>query len=190
MRFLAAVLCLRIFLTAAAAAAQPTDWLRRDVAYSATRNLYFEDGGVLSGPVWYDGGKERFEMILQDQPQVFIRREDEGRLYMMMPQLGMAMVVKPGSRKAMPSARDYANLQPEEIGRETVAGEAATKYRVMVEGRTIFIWATEDGIPLRMEDESAEARFVIELTDLKRGPQPGELFEVPAGVQNMPISGQ
>jgi hypothetical protein len=99
-------------------------------------------------------------------------------------------VVKPGSRKAMPSARDYAHLQPEEIGRETVAGEATTKYRVTVEGRTIFIWATEDGIPLRMEDESAEGRFVIELTNLKRGPQPDELFEVPAGVQNMPISGQ
>lgn len=169
--------------------ASAADWLRSDVAYAATRSLYM-DGGTLSGPVWYDGGKERFEMMLQDQPQVMIRREDEERFYMMMPQVGLAMVVPLGTRKALPAARDYAGHPPEKLGRETVAGEAATKYRVVTETATIFIWASDDGIPLRMESESAEGSFIMELSDLQRGPQPAELFEVPAGVRSMPLTVQ
>jgi hypothetical protein len=185
MRVLAALVCLTICFAAPAAGA--TEWLRRDVAYSATLSLHFEDGGVISGPLWYDSGKERFELILQDQPQVMIRREDEERFYMMMPQVGLAMVAKLGSHKAMMHARDYAALEPEEIGRETIAGEASTKYRVGREDVTIFIWASDDGIPLRMERHSAKGRFAMELSDLQRGPQPAHLFEVPEGIRRMPV---
>jgi hypothetical protein len=185
MRLLAAAVLLILSFAPASAA----DWLRPDVAYAATRTM--QAGGMtISGPVHYDGGKERFEMTMEGRQQVMIRREDKQLLYMVMPQMGMGMEMRLGGPKAMPGARDYAELQPEEVGRETVAGEATTKYRVSAEGGTIFIWATDDGIPLRMEGESPEGRFVMELSDLKRGPQPAELFEVPAGIQIMAMPGQ
>jgi hypothetical protein len=190
MRLLAAA---AVLILSFAAAAQPADWLRPDVAYAATRTM--QAGGMtISGPVHYDGGKERFEMTMEGRQQVMIRREDKQLLYMVMPQMGMGMEMRLGGQGftpgAMPGARDYAELQPEEVGRETVAGEAATKYRVSAEGGTVFIWASDDGIPLRMEAESPEGRFVMELSDLQRGPQPAELFEVPAGIQIMAMPGQ
>ena len=85
-------------------------------------------------------------------------------------------------------------LEPEEIGRETLNGEDVTKYRVTAkdagQSYTVFVWTTDDGIPLRVEGESAEGRFEMQLTDLQRGPQPVELFEVPAGIQLMAMPAQ
>ncbi len=186
MRFLAALICLSISFASTAFAAE---WLRPDVAYSATRTMQ-AGGHTITGPVHYDSGKERFEMTLEGQQQVMIRRERKRLLYMIMPQMGMGMEMKLGGPKAMPGARDYAELQPEEIGRETIAGEATTKYRLAAEGGEVFIWATDDGIPLRMEGEGPEGSFSMELSDLERGPQPAELFEVPAGIQIMAMPGQ
>jgi hypothetical protein len=186
MRFFAILCCV---LVSFASAASASDWLRPDVAYSATRTLS-AGGHEISGPLHYDGGKERFEMSLEGQQQVMIRREDYDLLYVIMPQMGMGMEMRIGSREAMPSAGDYAAMQPEALGRETVAGEEATKYRVVADGATVHIWASDDGIPLRMEGESPEGRFTMELSNLQRGPQPAELFEVPAGIQLMTMPGQ
>src|SRR3546814_4529370 len=59
MRLFAAVLCLALSLSAAAAAAP--GWIRPEVAYSATRTMTV-GGHEISGPLHYDDGKERFEM--------------------------------------------------------------------------------------------------------------------------------
>ena len=186
MRFSAILCCVLVSFATAASAA---DWLRPDAAYSATRTLR-AGGHEISGPLHYDGGKERFEMSLEGQQQVMIRREDRNLLYVVMPQMGMGMEMQIGSREAMPSAGDYADMQPETLGRETVAGEEATKYRVVVDGATVHIWASDDGIPLRMDGEGPEGSFTMELSDLQRGPQPADLFEVPAGIQLMTMPGQ
>lgn len=170
-----------------------SDWLHPEVAYSATRTL--RTGGIeLSGPVHYDGGKERFEMTVEDTRQIMIRRDDKQRLYMIMPQMGMGMELPYGESATMPSADSYADLKPESVGRETLGGEAVTKYRVEAgdagESYTVFVWATDDGIALRMEGGTAEGSFEMVLSDLRRGPQPAELFEVPAGTQMMTMPAQ
>src|SRR3546814_7573436 len=99
--------------------------------------------------------------------------------------MGMAMEMVFDGSNGMPSAGDYADLQPEELGRETIGGEAVTKYRIEAgeggESYTVLIWATDDGIALRMEGATAEGGFEMQLSDLERGPQPADLFEVPAG---------
>jgi len=190
MRFLLLGACLILALSGAAAAA---DWLRPDVAYSATRTMR-AGGQEVSGPLHYDSGKERFEMTVEGQQQVMIRREDRQAIYMVMPQMGMAMEMRMDGPEAPPSAGDYADLQPEEMGRETLDGEEVTKYRVAADDAggsyTVFIWATDDGIPLRIEGSGDEGSFEMVLSDLQRGPQPADLFEVPAGVQMMQMPGQ
>src|SRR3546814_13634100 len=71
---------------------------------------------------------------------------------MVMPDMGMAMEMVFDGSNGMPSAGDYADLQPEELGRETIGGEAVTKYRIEAgeggESYTVLIWATDDGIAL------------------------------------------
>ncbi len=198
MRLIAFVFFLSASLASVAPVAQAApDWLRPDAAYSATRVIK-AGGHEISGPVYYDGGKERFEMAMEGTQQILIRREDKQRLYMIMPQMGMGMEMRldnpQGGNQAMPNAGDYAALEPEAVGHETVNGEAATKYRVVAKdaGRsyTVFIWASDDGIPLRIEGDSAEGTFIVELSGLKRGAQPAALFEVPAGIQLMAMPGQ
>lgn len=187
------ILAFSLVACAATAALAAPDWLRPDAAYSATRVMR-AGGHEISGPLHYDSGKERFEMTMEGARQIMIRREDKDRLYMIMPQMGMGMEIPLGGPQAMPSPDDYAELQPEEIGRETLHGEDVTKYRVEAndagESYSVFVWATDDGIPLRVEGESAEGRFEMEMRDLKRGPQPAELFEVPAGIQLMAMPAQ
>src|SRR3546814_8781081 len=113
---------------------------------------------------------------------------------MVRPEMGMSMEMVFDGSNGMPSAGDYADLQPEELGRETIGGEAVTKYRIEAgeggESYTVLIWATDDGIALRMEGATAEGGFEMQLSDLERGPQPAALFEVPAGMQIMAVPGQ
>lgn len=191
MRFSAAAICLSLFLAALPASA--ADWLRQDAAYSATRTLRAQ-GQEVSGPLHHDHGKERFEMAVEGQRQVMISRPDAQRLYMIMPEMGMGMEMKLDAPQALPSADDYADLQPEKLGEETLDGESVTKYRVQDQAGgqdyTVFIWVTDDGIPLRMEGAGPQGGFEMVLSDLQRGPQPADLFEPPAGIQMMAMPGQ
>lgn len=191
MRLIAFVFFLSVSLASVAQAAP--DWLRPDAAYSATRVMK-AGGHEISGPLYYDSGKERFEMTMEGAQQIMIRREDRQRLYMIMPQMAMGMEMRLDNPQAMPSPGDYAALEPEAVGREAVNGEEATKYRVVAkdagQSYTVFVWASDDGIPLRIEGETTEGKFLMELTNLERGAQPAELFEVPAGVQLMAMPGQ
>lgn len=191
MRLFGVVACLVSLVIAGPAAA--SGWISPDAAYSATRTL--RAGGMeMAGPLHYDDGKERFEVSMEGSRQIMIRREDRQRFYMVMPEMGMAMEMAIDGAEGMPSARDYADQQPESLGRETLDGEAVTKYRVEAgeggERYTMFVWVTDDGIPLRMEGASAEGSFEMVLSDLERGPQPAELFELPAGIQVMAVPGQ
>jgi hypothetical protein len=190
MRLAGLVLCLLVSFVLPAAAA---DWLNPKAAYSATRTMRAA-GQEMIGPVHHDGGKERFEMTMQGQQQIMIRREDQQRMFMVMPQMGMGMELPLGGPEAMPSAGDYSELQPETLGRETIDGEDVTRYRLVTseggQSYTVLIWATDDGIPMRIEVSTAEGGFEMELSDLQRGPQPAELFELPAGIQMMDMPGQ
>jgi hypothetical protein len=189
-RIAAFVILLTVFAASPAAA---VDWLRQEVAYSATRTMRAA-GHEVSGPLHHDHGKERFEMSVDGQRQVMIRRPDVQRLYMIMPDMGMGMEMSLEAPQAMPSADDYSELKPEKVGEETLDGEAVTKYRIEdnsggQEG-TVFIWVTGDGIPLRMEGSTPEGSFEMVTSDLQRGPQPANLFEPPAGIQMMAMPGQ
>src|SRR3546814_19362115 len=119
MRLFAAVLCLALSLSAAAAAAP--GWIRPEVAYSATRTMTV-GGHEISGPLHYDDGKERFEMSMDGARHIMIRREDRQRVYMVMPDMGMAMAMVFDGSNGLPSAGDYADLPQEEMGRETIGG--------------------------------------------------------------------
>src|SRR3546814_6553251 len=106
-------------------------------------------------------------MSMDGARHIMIRREDRQRVYMVMPDMGMAMEMVFDGSNGMPSAGDYADLQPEELGRETIGGEAVTKYRIEAgeggESYTVLIWATDDGIALRMEGATAEGGFEMQL---------------------------
>src|SRR3546814_16251727 len=111
---------------------------------------------------------------------------------MVRPEMGMSMEMVFDGSNGMPSAGDYADLQPEELGRETIGGEAVTKYRIEAgeggERYTVLIWDTDNGIAPRMEGATAEGGFELQLSDLAIGPHAADLFEVLAGIQSMAVT--
>jgi hypothetical protein len=142
-----------------------------------------------SQTIYFDQGRERSEEIIQGALYVSIYSPEDKSLY---------VFFVPGDVKVERACMDFAGLyssaksegriKSEVIGRETVLGEKVTKYRVeSLDGRrwyTSFMWVTEDGIVMHSVD--AKGGFEFELSDLKRGPQPPELFELPDGIEVVP----
>ena len=166
-------------------------WPNSNTAYQATRVI--ESGGVLmSGRVFHDHGKERWETNMEGMTQVMIMRPDLEKVFMVMPQVNMAMEMPLNDGSKVPTPERYQEAEPEIVGQEVVAGEQTTKYKI--EGNegtgpyTVFFWITDDGITMRTQASSVEGSFEMHLEDLQRGTQPSELFEVPAGTQIMPAN--
>jgi len=187
MRFLRPFIFLLVSSVALPAAA--ADWLNQEVAYSGTRTMRM-NGQEISGPIYYDHGKERFEWATEGDRQVSLRRPDSQRFYMIMLDRGMGMEMKIDDPRAMMDMTVAGTLAPEEMGRETREGESVTKFRVVEEQVTFLFWVTDDGIPLHIEGIQGGERVEVSLSDLERGPQPAELFEPPAGIQIIPMPDQ
>ncbi len=152
-----------------------------------------ETGGVqiITGPVYHDRGKERWEVSMGGMPQVTIMRPDLGKLIMYMPQMNMGMELALGRDPQFGLPPDHT--EPKAVGREDVAGESTTLYRTEVDNGTdapfiVFSWVTDDGIIMRIEGRGPEGEFVMYLKGLSRGPQDAALFEMPAGAQLMPTN--
>lgn len=191
MRFFAAALCLLISCAALPAAA--ADWLREDIAYSGTRSLRVA-GDEIVGPFYFDHGKVRFEWTMQGARQISLQRPDRQRIYMIMPDMGVGMEMELSRKNSVPGAEIYADLPAERLGTETLYGETVTKYRVIddrgAQDNTVTVWVTHDGIPLRLVVSGSQGQFETTLQGLQRGPQAAELFELPEGVQLMPVPQQ
>jgi len=180
-------LALALFSGPAAAGSWPTP----QAAYQATRVM--SAGGIeMSGRLFHDHGKERWEVNMEGMTQVMIMRPDLEKMFMVMPDMNMAMEMPLASGGNMPTPDRYPGSEPEVVGEETIAGEQTTKYKVEGdEGTgpyTVFFWMTDDGITMRTEGSSAEGSFAMYLDGLQRGEQPADLFELPAGVQAIPAN--
>jgi hypothetical protein len=74
------------------------------------------------------------------------------------------------------------------LGSEKLNGEDMDRYKVaeVIRGSRIFYWAwciKDTPYPKRLSIENANVYDVFELTDIKIGEQPPELFEIPDGYQ-------
>src|SRR3546814_18910119 len=112
-------------------------------------------------------------MSMDGARHIMIRREDRQRVYMVMPDMGMVMEMVFDGSNGMPSAGDYANLQPAELGRETIRREAVTMYRIEAgkggESYTVMIWATDAGIALCRDSAPAEGGSGMQHSYRRRG---------------------
>jgi len=166
-----------------------------DIAYSATRIIeggeqrmeqrYFQKNATIN----------RMEMHLHGQHSTIIMNGDRGVMLILMPAQRMYME---SSTDSLPFEAGNVELpdpetwEMERVGRESVNGVPATKYRVATDGGEVtrmrgFLWVSDDGIPVRTDMVTGGDRILMELRDLVVGPQPAELFEPPAGYQRMAL---
>jgi hypothetical protein len=152
--------------------------------------------GATRGHVNAAPGKERREDVNDGTTMVTIRREDKNAMWMLMPAERMYMQMKIGQPGADSRARgpeDYQTQMTKE-GREQVNGLMTNKMKVLMTGADGgkmggFWWTTDEGIVVKMDvissDKGAKVRMKRELTNIKVGAQPDDLFEIPAGYTSM-----
>ena len=191
-RILLAVSTILIFgsLSWAAGETQQTS----QAQYSA--DSYMETSKVtLKSKVYVVPGKERKEQEMGGMTQVTIMRLDKGVMWMVMPEqkMYMEMSMKNGKQKD-PDASQYKIEERTEMGKETIDGREATKYKTIMtgpEGKKFggFVWVVDPGIQIKMDaiskDGDSKERIKMELSNLKVENQDPSLFEVPAGYSQM-----
>ncbi len=168
-----------------------------NIEYSA--DFVMETAEVaMQGHIYGAPGLERREDVMaQGNTMVSIRRDDKQLLWMLMPAERMYMEIKPGQAPGgmsrTPGPEDYQTEMTTE-GRETVNGIMTTKSKVIMTGADGskmggFWWTSDDGLVVKLDvisvDKGQKLRMKRELSNIQVGPQPKDLFEIPAGYTSM-----
>lgn len=177
-------------------AAHAADPVALKVEYSADYIMETAEGAI-RGRLNGAPGLERREDLVEGNTMVSIRRDDKKVLWMLMPQERMYMEMKlgqmEGAKSRTPSPEEY-KTEFTEVGREEVNGMMTTKSKVIMTGADGskmggFWWTTDDGLLVKMDvlsiAKGEKIRMKRELSNVKIGPQPRDLFEIPAGYQSM-----
>lgn len=176
--------------------AHAADPIALKVEYSADYVMETAEG-AMRGRLNGAPGLERREDLVEGTTMVSIRRDDKKVLWMLMPTERMYMEMKfgqmEGGKSRTPSPEEYKTEMTTE-GREEVNGVMTTKSKVIMTGADGskmggFWWTTDDGLLVKMDVISVakgeKIRMKRELSNVKIGPQPKDLFEIPAGYQTM-----
>ena len=160
--------------------------------FSADAKFRAGDTVQMDGPMWYDGGLERREMVMDTQDVILITRPDQGLVFMISPDNKAVMQLKLKPEMRYYSEETLASLDAEEVGREMISDEATIKYRVEGgsggnTGVRGFLWVTEDGIAIKFEGMTGSTKVSMLLSNVVRGPVDPALFEVPLDYQIMEL---
>jgi hypothetical protein len=168
-----------VIIAAAAVFAICTIFAGAASAYDFSAEISMQQQGkAMSGKIFISGSKSRMEM----QDMVIITRGDKKVSWVLMNEQKMYMEnqLKPGS---VPVEKDPSQIEKTLVGKDTVDGKAATKYKVtFAEGKekvSAYQWFLDDGFPVKTA--ALDGSWSNEFKNLKKGSQPANLFEVPDG---------
>lgn len=164
------------------------------VAYSADFTLETADMSQ-TGRIYSSAGKERRESVMEGMVMINIRREDLGKLWILMPSEQMYMEISAGqentSDMAATNPADY-DVEMTEVGPDVLDGVETIKQKVIMTGADGskmggFWWTTAEGIPIKMDmlaiEEGDKTRLKQQLSNLELGEPDPSLFEIPDGYQ-------
>ena len=174
------------------------------VSYSADAIIETADGALRSKMYAAPGMERREDLTDAGETMISIRRDDLGKMWMLMP--SERMYIEIDLKKAAAAAERIAGgvsrtASPEEyetemteVGREEVNGMMTTKSKVIMTGQDGtkmggFWWNTDEGILVKMDviavDEGEKMRMKRELSNILIEPQDPALFEIPEGYSSM-----
>ncbi|HLY57586.1 MAG TPA: hypothetical protein VKS60_18625 [Stellaceae bacterium] len=191
MRRLVVPLLLALAVVPAAAAAQLVG--DAAVAFSADRSVTWK-GKTYPGRVYARPGMQRHEEVFGALSVVAILRADRQTAYVMLPDLNL--YTKAPFPKAVTEKGDVSQLGAP-VGEATVAGRQAQQYRLARNGSDGSaldgsLWLTRDWIVLKADGTwtapaHAPEHGTLQLANIVEAPQDPALFEVPAGMQEVPL---
>ncbi|HMP77187.1 MAG TPA: DUF4412 domain-containing protein [Kiritimatiellia bacterium] len=145
-------------------------------------------GQPLSGKIYVDSGNMRTEMQPAGAPEPMVSIVNGARktLWMIMP--GNMYIEKTLDQDEDVSRAAWTSPEKlEPLGRENVDGVDCEKFRVRGDEELFFYVAAKDGLPVRML--SADGKLRIDWKNVKPGPQPASLFELPVGATKFGLPG-
>jgi hypothetical protein len=180
--------------------------------FSAVRVQSMPDKGSLSSPVFMSGQRMRTEMTREGQTYVLIVNAQEQTAWHIDPakkqyvelrapsEAGTGGVPAPLSKPALPDepgspcAANNPNLQCKKLGSERIGDRDTDKWEFVFtppqqqQPLRSIVWIDRElRIPLR---EEGPGGMTSELRDLKIGPQPDSLFQVPTGFTRIEVPAQ
>lgn len=164
-----------------------------DTAYSATQTTTVDKDTIVM-EVFKEGEKMRMDINEQGQSVSVIMRMDQKTNYMLMHEMSMFQEVKSKRIKQYQKDMNLQFTNQQQTGTETVNGFSCTRYTADFtddEGTkgTGTYWINSDDIMIRAVMTSKRRRrtteTTIDLSNLKVGDQPDELFEVPGSYQSL-----
>jgi len=153
--------------------------------YSALEHMSTPEG-EMEARVFVMPGMKRIEMKGATQ----ILRFDKGVMWMLMPSKRNSMYMEKPIAAALGGTASLKYLEREKLGKETVNGISATKYKTVAQapgGNRLegFSWLTDDGILVKNDMQVSGGGRVMqvksEIMELTVGKQDPSLFEVPEG---------
>lgn len=188
-------------LCAIGAPASASEWvlIDPDAQYSATRVMEAEGQRIEQQYYHQSALRNRADTEMKGQRSSMIVRADRNVVWLVAPAQRMYMemsLMDPQTRARLADIPDSDAINEYRlVGSEDVNGVAAEKFHVSardakgteVEG---YFWIEKKHrIPVKMDLSDGAKRAVMELRDLKVGPQPATLFEPPSGYQRMAFGG-
>jgi hypothetical protein len=163
------------------------------VAFSADRTLTIDDR-TYSGKLYSKPGFQRHEQDLGGMNQVILLRRDDSHGWLVLP--SARSYVEFFFRQATAELSD-PGLEKTPVGKETIAGQKTTKYRIehtARDGTAVdgYIWTTDQGILVKAEGEYTPAKggkptsVRLLLSNIRVAPQDQALFEPPQNFVKLP----
>jgi hypothetical protein len=153
-----------------------------------------QKGVTTSAKVFMSGQKSRMEA----PGSISISRMDKKVMWILMPEQKMYMEQAFDPSKMMVSSgKIEGELERTPLGKDTVDGRVTDKYKVTYEiqgmRNEMYQWI-ESGSNFPLKTASLDDSWSAEYRNIKTGPQPDSLFEVPAGYKkfsmDMPDMGE
>jgi hypothetical protein len=159
----------------------------RDVAVTYRLSGQAEAGGTDPVTLDYSAGLQKLRADLGASRDVIVDLRDKS-LAVLLPQQHLAIKTGAGREiDRLMTLPDTAAMH--RAGADRVAGYACTIWRVTTKDLNGTLCITDDGVPLRGHGTDAKNRSSgFEATQVVYGPQPADLFEVPAGLRQMDMT--
>jgi hypothetical protein len=164
-----------------------------EVSWEATR-IVRVDGRTLETRVHHTKLKERISALVKGVEIDLVLRYDRKLIWQMTPMFALAAET---DISAMDSPANIRVLSRQQVGKETVGGASSTHWKIVYQTRggdrrEGEYWQNAAGVHVKSrfvvsDPEGKERRVELELRDLKVGPQPPDVFEVPEGYEVMPL---
>ena len=137
----------------------------------------------MTGKIFVKGEKVRQETSEEGEAQIMIIRPDKKVTWMITPDEKTYMEMPYQSEdKTFEEWTAEKEKKAKFLGEETASGLPCKKFETVEDGEKTFFWIPKQfAFPIKVED----AEVTMEYINIKEGPLPDSLFELPAGYEKM-----